>query len=588
MKTNLQYYRSMRGYVLTVTLIFVALGVVLVTTIMNWTSETSRLSDRQNEYYSTAAAAEAATEKVLVHISRDYIAGGNGLVNNNLANYKTLVPTAAEYPNWGNYTFYNPQTGAAGGVYVTNSQAAQYTVMTGTYSGLNGYQAVYRIIGNALLNNSRNGNLRAGVEQSIGTEAIPLFQFAIFYNQDLEMNPSPPMVVTGRVHSNGSIYTLPSSSLTFSNDVTAAGSINLTNKPGDPLGNRGITTPDVIFDGEHSGGQTSLNLPIGTNSTSTNVEQILQMPPAGESVNSAMGSQRMYNKADLLILVSNSGVTVQSGPFLGNSPVTVPQSQWTNFLATTNVIWDARQNTNVQTTQLNVSNFDSWVSATNNPLTKLLEAADQTAVNVVYIADMRTGAYEPGVYLKNGAQLPPTGLTVATPDPVYIQGDYNTTTDGTSAHSSLSVNSTTYTYPSAVMGDAVTILSDAWQNSKSHLGMQGASDTTVNTALLVGIVPTGDYNGSPQYSGGVENFPRFLENWSGKNFWYNGSMVAMFDSQIAKVPWNYYGSYYNPPNRHWAFDVNFENPSKLPPATPMISILQRMTWAFQAPGVVPP
>ncbi len=423
----------MRAYVLIVTMIFVGLGVLLVMTIMNWTSETSRLTDRQNEYYSTAAAAEAATEKILVHVSRDYIAGGNALVNQNLANYGTLVPTSSEYTNWGNYTFYNPQTGASGGVYVNQYQAAQYSVMTGIYSGLNGYQSVYRIIANAGLNNSRNGDLRAGVEQYVGTEAIPLFQFAIFYNQDLEMNPSPAMVVTGRVHSNGSIYTLPSTSLVFSNDVTAVGSINLTFKPGDPSGNRGITgTPNVTFDGEHDGGQNSLNLPIGTNSTTTNVYQILQIPPATEAINSALGSQRMYNKSDLLILVSNSGVTVKSGPFLGNSPITVPASQWTNFITTTNVIFDARQNTNVQTVQLNISNFDAWVSS-SNALTPLLQAADEAAVSKVYVADMRTsGSYEPAVYLNNGAQLPPTGLTIATPDPVYIQGDYNVTTDGTS------------------------------------------------------------------------------------------------------------------------------------------------------------
>jgi len=38
---------------------------MLLTTIMNWTSETARLTDRQNEYYTTADAAEAATEKIL-------------------------------------------------------------------------------------------------------------------------------------------------------------------------------------------------------------------------------------------------------------------------------------------------------------------------------------------------------------------------------------------------------------------------------------------------------------------------------------------------------------------------------------------
>ncbi len=142
------------------------------------------------------------------------------------------------------------------------------------------------------------------------------------------------------------------------------------------------------------------------------------------------------------------------------------------------------------------------------------------------------------------------------------------------------------------MGDAVTILSDNWNSTSSTAALTSsartASDTTVNTALLVGIDPTGTYNGTAVYSGGVENFPRFLENWSNKNFWYNGSMVAMFDSQIATVPWGYSKNVYNPPNRNWAFDVNFNNPNKLPPGTPLILYMQRLNWAFQAPGAVPP
>ncbi len=589
MKTKLHFSRAQRGYILLVTMVFVGLGVLLLMTLMNWTSETSRLTDRNNEYYSSAAAAEAATEKILVHISRDYLNGGGGSVSGNLANYSTMIPTATEYSNWGNYIFINPSTGANGSVYVDQYQTSTYTVLDSQYQGLSGYQAIYRIIANAQLTNSHNGTLKAGVEQFVATEAIPLFQFAIFYNEDLEINPSPNMVVTGRVHSNGNIYADPANSLTFSNDVTASGTINLTFKPGDPSGSRvsGGGAPNVIFDGEHDGGVSSLNLPIGTNSTTTNVYQILQPPQATDSA--AMTSQRMYNKADLLILVSNAGVTVKSGPFLGGIIKPVPPNQWTNFLATTNLIFNARENVYVQTCQLNIGNFNTWVTSPTNLLKSLLAAVDETFISKVYIADFRTGgSYEPGVYLKNGAQLPPAGLTIATPDPVYIKGDYNVTTNGTNF--SLSVNNTAYTYPSAVMGDAITILSDAWVDASSTnaLSSRVATTTTVNTALLVGIVPTGVYNGTSYYSGGVENFPRFLEDWSSATFWYNGSMVAMFDSQIATAPWGSNANTYSPPTRDWAFDQNFSNQNKLPPGTPLILTMERMNWAFQTPGVVPP
>ncbi len=58
MKTQLDSYRGQRGYVLILTLVFVGLGVLLLTTLMNWTAETSHLTDRNNQYFlSTAAAA---------------------------------------------------------------------------------------------------------------------------------------------------------------------------------------------------------------------------------------------------------------------------------------------------------------------------------------------------------------------------------------------------------------------------------------------------------------------------------------------------------------------------------------------------
>jgi hypothetical protein len=97
---------------------------------------------------------------------------------------------------------------------------------------------------------------------------------------------------------------------------------------------------------------------------------------------------------------------------------------------------------------------------------------------------------------------------------------------------------------------------------------------------LTGIVPS---NGS-YYSGGVENFPRFQENWSGVNFWYNGSMVEMFTSQIANYPWPGTGTVYNPPTRNWAFDTNFDDPSQLPPLTPKVIYLNRARWASIPPN----
>ena len=86
-------------------------------------------------------------------------------------------------------------------------------------------------------------------------------------------------------------------------------------------------------------------------------------------------------------------------------------------------------------------------------------------------------------------------------------------------------------YPCALFADAINILSSSWSdaNSAKAISSRVASSTTVNAAFYSGIVPTV----TGKYSGGVENFPRFLEDWSNKTLTYCGSMVVMFNSQIA-------------------------------------------------------
>jgi hypothetical protein len=173
--------------------------------------------------------------------------------------------------------------------------------------------------------------------------------------------------------------------------------------------------------------------------------------------------------------------------------------------------------------------------------------------------------------LTNGMTLGDGGLTVATPDPLYVEGNYNV--DSTQVGKS----DTSKSKPAALVADSINVLSGNWKdaNSASGLGSRVADNTTVNAAFLAGIVPSG--NG--YYSGGVENFPRFLEDWSNKTFTYNGSMVVMFPSLVGKGTWKGTGgNYYNPPTRAWNFDVNFSDPNKLPPITPRVSTAIRGQW----------
>ncbi|OPY91230.1 MAG: hypothetical protein A4E72_00215 [Syntrophus sp. PtaU1.Bin208] len=162
----------------------------------------------------------------------------------------------------------------------------------------------------------------------------------------------------------------------------------------------------------------------------------------------------------------------------------------------------------------------------------------------------------PSVRLVNGSSLPTGGLSVATNNPLYIQGDYNT--DNKAA---------------AVFSDALTVLSNSWNdaNSASGISSRTASATTVNAAVVTGNVATSGSN----YSGGVENLIRFLENWSGKTFTYGGSLACLWESQQATTRWPGTGSVYNAPTRNWSYNINLNN---LPPGTPRVRNLEKISW----------
>ncbi|HEY9508934.1 MAG TPA: hypothetical protein VIV82_03650, partial [Verrucomicrobiae bacterium] len=169
-------------------------------------------------------------------------------------------------------------------------------------------------------------------------------------------------------------------------------------------------------------------------------------------------------------------------------------------------------------------------------------------------------------------------LTVATKSPLYVKGNFNLNNGDTT----VGQTDTSKTKPASLVGDAITVLSGNWDDSNAGqaLNKRQAANTTVNAALLGGIVKTTKHGNNKYYSGGAENFIRFLEDWGGKSLTYNGSMVVMFESQIATNNWQNTGNYYEAPTRRWAFDVNFLDQSKLPPGTPQLRKLVRGQWSI--------
>jgi hypothetical protein len=296
------------------------------------------------------------------------------------------------------------------------------------------------------------------------------------------------------------------------------------------------------------------------------------------------------NRGTGTVFFTNSVVPNSAGP---------PANNYTNVIYAgysfvTNVLfydwregWNGGKGVNsgkgkaVQALQIDVKAFDYWLVNSNlNGTTNINggryynNLCDQAShkghpVDSIYIFNSvpLTSTTLPAVRVTDGGMLPvhtaQYGFTVATAMPLYVFGDYNVSNN---LGSSINQNSTIYTWPAALMGDAITILSDSWKDSITYILPTASSSTSVNAACSSGIVQSTN----SVYSGGVENFFRLLENWGTGTFYWNGSMVAMFTSRYATNSWQQTGNYYTAPTRKWAFDTNFTSLFKLPPLTPTL------------------
>lgn len=558
-----------------------AISLMVLAATLSRTNTTSSLNDRSGAHLAALSAAEAATEKVVATMIRDFRNGGHALVTANLNSYRTNIPSAGDAGTgnfWTNYVF-SDAIGNNQRTYVNVISNFSYVQLESQYAGLYGYAIGYRALSNARPSHGRNTAVVNAVQQDLQLATIPVFQFAIFYNGLLEFTWAAPFTVRGRTHSNSSIYTGSSQPLNFLDYVTAAGVIQKRAWAGYNLNNM---TGSIDYQAGSSTNVPSLTLPIGTNNTSSAVREILNMPPVGEDPNSPMGKERYANKANLLLVVTNNSVTA----FVRSNSTSILSLPWTNtattlglsnFVSTNVVFYDHREDKTIRTTQLDIGRFNLWLR-TNYAAVRALTNSGIT----MYVTDNRSSSSTilPAIRLTNGTALPVKGLTIATPNPLYVLGNYNVPN---AAH--LNTTNTAQTAPASLASDALTILSSYWSDQKStngtSLSNRAATNTTLNAAILTGIVPSAGSNGTSPHSGGVMNVTRLLEDWgngTSTKLTLNTSLVNLFDSARATSPFQNPGIYYRAPVRDFNFDNNFKDPNKLPPGTPQLGTLIRGRW----------
>jgi hypothetical protein len=472
---------------------------------------------------------------------------------------------------------------------------------------------------------------RATSVLSVNAQTIPLFQFGVFYEEDLEILPGAPMTFAGWVHTNGNLY-VSSNDVRFQSNITTPDSVFWRRKNsserlnGVRINNAAGTGVLLDFDSRsHSGpafkarselrfngrlmsnahGVKPLKLPLPEG-----VPALTLVLPRQPGDNAMVQSVKMAWKADWYITVdANVFATADSNTMKTNLCATMVQERTGGkalpsaaacrriFKPRRNAFYEGREDLRPDLIDIHMDSLRIWSDS----------APAARAPRIIYVDVINTGTSGTdndyvAIRLRQGERLPAPGiatdtggLTIATERPMYVLGDYNSASPWR---------------PAALMGDAITFLSNppnpamqvtgltsttrcngntGWCDSlQVNFVQRTARTTTVNAALLFGhSATTCDANragcSSPNYGGGLENFPRFLENWSGVTHRYTGSLVSLYKSRFSSGLWGNSvnapgqpnGAYYSAPTRQWSFDVNFRFPERLPPGTPSVgTVLQ--------------
>lgn len=564
-----------RAFALMMTVVFIGIALLLLAGMMTWTSGSSLQTERNNLFHDGTGAADAATELTMAYMWRDFY--GQSL--RTASSYTSYLPDQEGWPV--QFSFSGARV--PNHTYVAEQPAIWESLNSfgAPYTGLSGIAVECQVAATATTTN-RPYTVSSTVEQNFQLAAIPIFQFAVFYNLNMEIDPGQPMSLTGPVFSNGDIWSRGFE--TFNSSISAVGVV-ATNST-DPYVSGKSDSIESVYNAGITTNADSLTLPLGTTNGPNATRALLGLPPSGTAPYSAEGQDYFIDEAN--IVISNSPGGLLSAFYQdpnATTPITpIPYNAGSNnYSFVSNVtFYDFREKKTVKAVQVDVGALNSWLSSSSGGLglNNKMQLDNGHFINSVYVYNNNpmTSTILPAVRVDDGATLPTDGLTVVTPDPLYVLGDYNA--HGTSLNNSTNVANTA---PAALMGDSITVLSQNWNDSAdtptgtgSSVGNRNPVATTINAATFEGIVPSNGAN----YSGGVENFLRLLENWSSSTtLTYNGSIVVMFPSQYATNYWDN-SNYYGVPKRSWAFDLNFMTQNGLPPLTPEIRAIIRQSWSL--------
>jgi hypothetical protein len=334
---------SSRGYALLSALLLLLLLSAMAVGMVYLTQTETRLggTDRENTlaYY----GAEAAMEQMITDLSAVYS--------------RLQVPTQADVD-----ALEAAQPVLPGIVYSKYDIGNLGTTENRTLSG-GPHAGLIGMITPVTLNvtAARPGGAEVRMSRTVEVAQIPIFQFAMFSNGNITLTPGPPQTIEGRVHANQDILIDPVMGLTIQARVTAVGKV-IRDRRWDPawppaggpayiptaptgckpdtstncrqlmVGEGSVTgpadapnpnwptislsSPPGGYNGNLMNGETGarpLYLPFMEPGSGLRGVELIRRPLPGESLISPAGQSRLYNKAQIRVLLSDSADDLPGG-----------------------------------------------------------------------------------------------------------------------------------------------------------------------------------------------------------------------------------------------------------------------------------
>lgn len=451
----------------------------------------------------------------------------------------------------------------------------------------------YRYIAKAESQDPRRGIVESDLELRFKSRQVPLFQFAFFYNKDLELLPQETMNINGPIHANGDVYFNSSSAiLTVNGQITTSGRLYRGRKDSNTCDASSVRVYNPTTATTLISSCSSRVLPTASQLAEFNAMIQTQVQPVTVpeiSVIDPTPTSAYWKYADLRVVMTMTAADAFSAIQVRNLDNSVNTSATTALTACSGVtgtsnnravgyktVYNPREAGQIKlldvdvTGVLNCLKSSNWFG-TGKALNDTTEGGLVFYFSVIGNNSNSSGNFY-GVRLRNASAitstlsgaLRPRGLTVATDQAMYLMGNYN-------------VTSASYPkIPASLVADSFNVLSSSWDGSNCSgttlascpFTSRVAGNTTLNAALLAGTDTTGIEGSGGQggtYGGGGHNFPRLMENWSGKTLTIRGSFVSLGKPRHVDGLWAQNSPYYNVPGRNFDYDTSFNDPNNLPP-----------------------